>query len=122
MRAASESRSGRNAPNRAYATARAAPPAPKMTMDAPDKVNLAAKLGKVDAHWVPTIVGELNGQYVKVVKFLGEYVWHSHEHEDEAFMVLSGEARVIYDTDPETIAEEADKHRRKGAQAKEALT
>ena len=56
----------------------------------PTKVNLADKLGTFDETWVPKIVGELNGQHVKVVKFLGEYVWHHHEQEDEMFFVLQG--------------------------------
>jgi mannose-6-phosphate isomerase-like protein (cupin superfamily) len=56
----------------------------------PSVVNLASKLASFEDLWVPKVVGELNGQYVKVAKFQGEYVWHSHEHEDELFWVLSG--------------------------------
>ena len=56
-----------------------------------DKINLQLKLDKFNDLWSPKIVGELNGQYVKVVKFQGEYVWHSHEYEDELFMVIKGE-------------------------------
>jgi mannose-6-phosphate isomerase-like protein (cupin superfamily) len=55
-----------------------------------DKINLADKLATFSAHWEPKIVAELNGQQVKVVKFLGEFVWHHHEHEDEMFLVLHG--------------------------------
>ena len=55
-----------------------------------DKVNLADKLSLFEETWSPKVVGELNGQYVKVVKVQGEYVWHQHEHEDELFLVLSG--------------------------------
>ena len=54
------------------------------------KVNLARKLASFEETWVPKIVGELNGQYVKVVKFAGEYVWHQHADEDELFYVLEG--------------------------------
>jgi mannose-6-phosphate isomerase-like protein (cupin superfamily) len=54
------------------------------------KVNLRDKLSLFSAHWDPKIVGELNGQHVKLVKFLGEFVWHHHEHEDELFLVVSG--------------------------------
>ena len=61
-----------------------------------DKVNLADKLARVDAPWVPAIVGELNGQYVKVAKFEGEYIWHSHEHEDELFLVIDGRIRICF--------------------------
>ena len=55
-----------------------------------EKVNLAEKFSLFDEHWSPKIVGELNGQYVKLAKLLGEFVWHHHEAEDEMFMVLKG--------------------------------
>ena len=59
-----------------------------------DKVNLAAKLASFEETWSPKVVGELNGQYVKVVKFVGEYVWHRHEAEDELFLVLKGKMHL----------------------------
>lgn len=55
-----------------------------------EKVNLAEKLSLFDAYWSPKLVGELNGQYVKLVKIKGEFVWHHHEAEDELFLVLQG--------------------------------
>jgi mannose-6-phosphate isomerase-like protein (cupin superfamily) len=57
-------------------------------------VNLSEKLASFTESWVPKVVGELNGQYVKVVKFTGQYVWHKHDNEDELFMVLRGRIRV----------------------------
>ena len=60
----------------------------------PQKVNLQAKLDTFDETWVPKVVGALNGQYVKVVKFEGEYVWHHHDAEDEMFLVLDGRFRL----------------------------
>ena len=54
------------------------------------KVNLRDKLSLFSAHWDPKIVGELNGQQVKLVKFLGEFVWHHHANEDELFLVVNG--------------------------------
>lgn len=59
-------------------------------------INLAEKLSSFDEPWVPKIVGELNGQYVKVAKFEGEYVWHRHEHEDELFLVLDGRIEIHF--------------------------
>ena len=59
------------------------------------KVNLAEKLDSFHETWVPKVVGELNGQLIKVAKFEGEYVWHRHEHEDEMFLVLSGRLRIL---------------------------
>jgi mannose-6-phosphate isomerase-like protein (cupin superfamily) len=66
------------------------------------KVNLAEKLGTFNETWVPKIVGELNGQYVKVVKFVGEYVWHKHDLEDELFLVLKGQ--MLIELRDQTIA------------------
>lgn len=54
------------------------------------KVNLREALARFDTHWNPKIVGELNGQHVKLVKLQGEFVWHSHADEDEMFLVLEG--------------------------------
>ena len=55
------------------------------------KVNLAEKLSQFDSHWDPKIVGELNGQYVKLAKLKGEFLWHHHEEEDELFFVIKGQ-------------------------------
>lgn len=59
-----------------------------------EKVNLAEKLGSFAEQWQPRIVGELNGQHVKVVKLQGEFVWHHHENEDELFLVLKGSMTI----------------------------
>lgn len=55
------------------------------------KVNLKEKFSLFDEYWQPKIVGELNGQYVKLVKLKGEFVWHHHEAEDELFWVIKGQ-------------------------------
>jgi len=54
------------------------------------KINLDEKFGLFDDYWSPRIVGELNGQYVKLAKLKGEIVWHAHEDEDEFFQVIKG--------------------------------
>jgi mannose-6-phosphate isomerase-like protein (cupin superfamily) len=59
-----------------------------------EKVNLKEKLASFPEVWVPRIVGELNGQYVKVVKAKDEYVWHRHEAEDEMFLVIAGRLEI----------------------------
>jgi mannose-6-phosphate isomerase-like protein (cupin superfamily) len=59
-----------------------------------EAINLAEKLGRFDQYWSPKIVGELNGQYVKLAKFKGEFVWHQHEAEDELFYVTRGELLI----------------------------
>ena len=61
-----------------------------------DKVNLAEKFALFSEHWRPKVVGELNGQEVKIVKFQGQFVWHKHDAEDELFMVWRGRFRVEF--------------------------
>jgi mannose-6-phosphate isomerase-like protein (cupin superfamily) len=54
------------------------------------KINVEQKFSQFSQHWDPKIVGELNDQQVKLVKFQGEFVWHKHENEDELFFVVKG--------------------------------
>ena len=61
-----------------------------------EKVNLAAKLAQFSDPWKPKIVGELNGQHVKLAKILGEFIWHKHDHEDELFLVVKGRFRLEF--------------------------
>lgn len=61
-----------------------------------EKVNLDDKLALFADYWSPKIVGELNGQQVKLVKFLGEFVWHKHDEEDELFLVVKGRFRMEF--------------------------
>jgi mannose-6-phosphate isomerase-like protein (cupin superfamily) len=61
-----------------------------------EKIVLAEKLARITDHWRPKVVGELNGQEVKLVKFRGEFVWHRHEHEDELFLGIAGRFRVEF--------------------------
>ena len=58
------------------------------------KVNIADQLECFSEAWSPRIVGELNGQHVKLVKLKGEFVWHHHEEEDELFLVVQGRLRM----------------------------
>jgi len=55
-----------------------------------EKINLIEKLARFDAHYVPKVIAELNGQMVKLVKFQGPFVWHHHDAEDELFLVVAG--------------------------------
>ena len=65
-------------------------------MGSVQKVNIAEKLALFDEPWKPKIVGELNGQHVKLVRFLGEFVWHHHDEEDEMFLVVDGRFRMEF--------------------------
>ena len=65
-----------------------------------NKINLQKKFELITDHWNPHIAGQLNGQYVKLVKFQGPFTWHHHEQEDELFMVIKGRFRMDFlDTD-----------------------
>ncbi len=59
-------------------------------MQAIKPINIAEKFSLFEKEWTPHIIGELNGQYVKLCKLKDEFVWHSHAHEDELFMVFKG--------------------------------
>ena len=61
-----------------------------------EKVNLREKLTLFHDHWNPRIVGELNGQHVKLAKLKGEFVWHKHDQEDELFYVLNGQLKMEF--------------------------
>ena len=66
-----------------------------------EKINLAQKLSLFSDYWNPRIVGELNGQHLKLVKFEGPFTWHHHENEDEMFFVVKGRFRMEYrESDP----------------------
>jgi mannose-6-phosphate isomerase-like protein (cupin superfamily) len=61
-----------------------------------DKVNLREKFDSFTEHWSPKIAGQLNGQQIKLVKFLGPFVWHHHDNEDELFFVVKGRFRMEF--------------------------
>lgn len=61
-----------------------------------NKVNLKDKLDRFSEHWSPKIVGELNGQHVKLAKLKGEFVWHKHDNEDELFYVIQGTLKMEF--------------------------
>ena len=57
-------------------------------------IDLRAKLALIHEHWSPRVVAELNDYQFKLVKFEGEFVWHTHDDTDEAFLVIAGEMRI----------------------------
>jgi mannose-6-phosphate isomerase-like protein (cupin superfamily) len=61
-----------------------------------NKISIAEQLERFSECWSPRIVGELNGQYVKLVKLQGEFVWHHHEQEDELFLVVKGQLTMRF--------------------------
>ena len=63
-------------------------------------VNLEEKFTLVKEYWTPHIVGEFNDNYIKVCKLNGEFVWHSHKHEDEVFLIQKGILTIDFRNQP----------------------
>ena len=59
-------------------------------------INLLEKTGRIDGHWQPRVVAEMNDYQVKVVRIEGDFVWHCHAETDETFIVLDGELRIDF--------------------------
>ena len=76
-------------------------------MTPPSPINLFAELESITELWSPRVVAALNGQFVKVAKVKGEFVWHQHEGEDELFLVLKGRLRVQFE-DGDVVLEAGD--------------
>jgi mannose-6-phosphate isomerase-like protein (cupin superfamily) len=72
-----------------------------------EKINLVQKLSLIEDYWNPRIVGELNGQYLKLVKFHGPFTWHHHDNEDEMFLVVNGRFRMEFREQPNEPASSA---------------
>ena len=70
-----------------------------------DKVNIPDKFAQFHDHWSPKIIGELNGQQVKLAKLQGEFIWHQHEEEDELFYVVKGQLKIEFKDRIEVINE-----------------
>lgn len=70
-----------------------------------DKINLAEKFTRFEDTWSPKIVGELNGQQVKLVKLHGEFIWHKHDVEDELFLVMKGVLKIEFHDRTEVLHE-----------------
>lgn len=60
------------------------------------KGNISDKFDLFSEHWSPKIIAELNGQHVKLAKLKGDFIWHSHEHEDELFLVHKGSLKIEF--------------------------
>ena len=57
----------------------------------PSKINIADKFSKLpEEDYSVRIVAKMNNYEFKIVKFKGEFVWHSHPDTDETFIILKG--------------------------------
>jgi len=70
-----------------------------------EKINVAQKMSLFNDYFNPRVVGELNGQQVKLVKFQGEFVWHKHDNEDELFYVVKGSFDMEFESKTITVNE-----------------
>jgi len=61
-----------------------------------DIININQKFSLFEDRWHPKIIAELNGQYVKLAKLKGEFIWHNHEHEDELFYIVKGNLTIEF--------------------------
>ena len=69
------------------------------------KGNLEEKLSLFSDHWNPRIIGELNGQHVKLAKLKGAFTWHQHKEEDEMFLVVKGQMKMEFRNKSEVLNE-----------------
>ena len=69
------------------------------------KINIAKKFNKIPDLWKPRVIAEMNNYQFKLVKIKGNFVWHNHEHTDEAFIVLEGEMTIQFEDRAVTINE-----------------
>ncbi|MEP2669606.1 MAG: cupin domain-containing protein [Cyclobacteriaceae bacterium] len=68
-------------------------------------INIIEKFNLFSETWTPKIIGELNGQYVKLAKVKDEFVWHAHDNEDELFMVFKGTLHMEFRDRMEVVKE-----------------
>ncbi|MHC8388421.1 cupin domain-containing protein [Pseudomonas sp. MDT2-39-1] len=65
-------------------------------MTAYQSLNFAEKIARIDSHWSPRVIAEMNDYQFKVVKLLGDFIWHEHLDTDETFIVLEGQLRIDF--------------------------
>lgn len=59
-------------------------------------INIEEKFSRFNAHWSPRVIAEMNDYQFKLVRLLGEFVWHSHADTDEVFIVIEGEMTLRF--------------------------
>jgi mannose-6-phosphate isomerase-like protein (cupin superfamily) len=56
-----------------------------------EKINLLDKFGKLPAgDYAVRLVAKMNNYDFKIVKFKGDFIWHSHPETDETFIIMEG--------------------------------
>ncbi|KVD22042.1 cupin [Burkholderia ubonensis] len=59
-------------------------------------IDLLDRIRRIDGHWQPRVVAEMNDYQFKVVKIVGDFIWHHHADTDETFIVLEGRLRIDF--------------------------
>lgn len=59
-------------------------------------INISEKFKLFNEYWTPKKVGELNGQQILLAKLKGEFIWHTHEDEDELFIIIKGSLKLEF--------------------------
>ena len=66
-------------------------------------IDLQDKLSAIDDRWNPRVIASLNGQDVKLAKVEGDFVWHTHDDEDELFYVIKGRLEMHFRDNVEVL-------------------
>ena len=70
-----------------------------------EKINLEEKFSLFNEHWSPKVLGDLNGQQVKIAKLKGEFVWHDHADEEELFLIIKGSLKLVFEKETVVLNE-----------------
>jgi len=69
------------------------------------KINLEEKFSLFNEHWSPKVLGDLNGQQLKIAKVKGEFVWHDHAEEEELFLIIKGSLKLVFEKETVVLDE-----------------
>ena len=69
------------------------------------KINLASKYNKINEHWSPKVVAEMNDHQFKLAKIKNDFIWHSHEDTDETFIVMEGKIYIEFEDETVELSE-----------------
>ena len=69
------------------------------------KINLASKYKKINEHWSPKVVAEMNDYQFKLAKIKHDFIWHSHEDTDETFIVIEGKISIEFEDETVELSE-----------------
>ncbi len=69
------------------------------------KINLEEKFSLFNDHWNPKVLGEMNGQQVKIAKVKGAFVWHDHANEEELFLIIKGTLKLVFENETVVLNE-----------------